>query len=195
LLVGVERSGTPIHDHPTTVAWNALLVGCKLWCCLPPDVDEKHLLLNLEYDLDQENNDSTADDSDIDIDSSAIDWFFQCACDNSTSELPESAKMIVQHPGDVVYLPAGWFHVVLNIETSTAISVSLALRRDLRSGLPALMESDEEFATFWIDRLLQQEKNQNSNGSTNNINEGEDADSIRPAESNGFPPACYQWSS
>ena len=30
LLVGVERSGTPIHDHPFEVAWNALLVGGKV---------------------------------------------------------------------------------------------------------------------------------------------------------------------
>lgn len=29
LLVGAEGSGTPIHDHPTTIAWNALLSGCK----------------------------------------------------------------------------------------------------------------------------------------------------------------------
>ena len=65
----------------------------------------------------------------------------------------ESAKIIVQRPGEVVYLPAGWFHVVLNVETSTAISVSLALRRDLPVVLPLLMESDEDFATFWIDRL------------------------------------------
>ena len=31
LLIGAARSGTPIHDHPLTIAWNALLEGCKLW--------------------------------------------------------------------------------------------------------------------------------------------------------------------
>jgi histone arginine demethylase JMJD6 len=140
LLVGVKRSGTPIHDHPLTVAWNALLVGCKLWCCLPPDVDERLLLLNLHDD-----------DDNADFDLSALEWFRQCG------KLPESAKIIVQRPGEVVYLPAGWFHVVLNVETSTAISVSLALRRDLRVVLPLLMESDEDFSTFWIDRLRETE--------------------------------------
>mmetsp|Transcript_22181 Transcript_22181/g.32708 ORF Transcript_22181/g.32708 Transcript_22181/m.32708 type:complete len:353 (-) Transcript_22181:1612-2670(-) len=61
LLVGVKRSGTPIHDHPLTVAWNALLVGCKLWCCLPPDVDESLLLLNLHDDEEDEDADADAD--------------------------------------------------------------------------------------------------------------------------------------
>ncbi|KAL7538946.1 hypothetical protein ACHAXR_008901 [Thalassiosira sp. AJA248-18] len=134
LLVGVKRSGTPIHDHPLTVAWNALLVGCKLWCCLPPDVDESALLLNLHEDEEE-------------FDLSALEWFRQCG------ELPESAKIIVQRPGEVVYLPDGWFHVVLNVETSSAISVSLALRRDLPTVLPLLMETDKDFATFWIKRL------------------------------------------
>lgn len=139
LLVGVARSGTPIHNHPFTVAWNALLVGCKLWCCLPPDVDESLLQLNL--------NDEN-DDADFDL--SAMEWFHQMQRD----DLPESAKIIIQHIGEVVYLPRGWFHVVLNVETSTAISVSLALRRDLQTALPPLMEEDNEFISFWYERLL-----------------------------------------
>ena len=69
LLVGVKRSGTPIHDHPLTVAWNALLVGCKLWCCLPPDVDKSLLIMNLHDD---------EEDADADFDLSALEWFRQC---------------------------------------------------------------------------------------------------------------------
>jgi hypothetical protein len=151
LLVGVKRSGTPIHDHPLTVAWNALLVGCKLWCCLPPDVDESLLLLNLP-----ENDDEDFDLSDFDL--SALEWFKQCG--GSNNKIPDCAKIIVQHPGEVVYLPAGWFHVVLNVadDSSTAISVSLTLRRDLPVILPLLMESDEDFAKFWINRLSAEQK-------------------------------------
>jgi histone arginine demethylase JMJD6 len=137
LLIGALSSGTPIHDHPLTVAWNALLTGCKLWCCLPPDVDESLLLLTLD------------EDSDEDFDLSAMQWFRQCG------DLPTSARIIVQRPGEVVYLPVGWFHVVLNVETSTAISVSLTLHRDLPALMPLLMESDEEFATFWMKHLDQ----------------------------------------
>lgn len=134
LLVGVAKSGTPIHDHPLTVAWNALLVGCKLWCCLPPDVDES-MVLNLDDDDDQE------------FDKSAIDWF------QEIGSLPDEAKIIVQRPGEVVFLPAGWFHVVLNAETSTAISVSLSLRRDLLRQWPLLVMEDADFAQGWLDAL------------------------------------------
>ena len=54
MLMGVvlaclhRYSGTPVHDHPSTIAWNALLSGVKLWVCLPPTIDERHLLLNTD---------------------------------------------------------------------------------------------------------------------------------------------------
>jgi histone arginine demethylase JMJD6 len=160
LLVSVLRSGTPIHDHPLTVAWNALLVGCKLWCCLPPDADESLLLLNLDdedengdgdgHDNDEES--STASNEEFDL--SALQWFEQCDVELLFgAESTTRARIIVQRPGEVVFLPAGWFHVVLNVETSTAISTSLALRRDLPVVLPLLIKSDKEFAVFWLERL------------------------------------------
>jgi histone arginine demethylase JMJD6 len=136
LLVGAERSGTPIHNHPYTVAWNALLVGCKLWCCLPPNVDESLLLYDLE-------------DEDKPFEKSAIEWFEQIGT------LPEGASIIVQQPGEVVYVPAGWYHVVLNVELSTAISVSLTLRKDLIRLFPILLEEDVDFAARWIKGLTE----------------------------------------
>lgn len=139
LLVGAVRSGTPIHDHPTTVAWNALLVGCKLWCCFPPDVDESALLLNLD-----------GGDEEGDFDLSAVEWFCRAGSGDGQGgrQLDESATIIVQRPGEVVFLPIGWFHVVLNVETSTALSMSLTLRRDLPSVLPLFEEAEREFARW-----------------------------------------------
>ena len=141
LLVGAPRSGTPIHNHPYTIAWNALLSGTKLWCCLPPDVNEDLLLLNLD-----ENGD-IPDDKPFDL--SAMEWFVQI-CQH---ELPPETNIIVQQPGEIVYLPKGWFHVVLNIETSTAISVSLTLRRDLLQLFPSLIQEDLNFAMVWYKKL------------------------------------------
>ena len=147
LLVGAACSGTPIHNHPMTVAWNALLSGCKLWCCLPPTVSESILLLNNTTSVEQ---DDSSDHDDEGFDLSALQWFEQC------DPLPGNSFIIVQHPGEVVFLPVGWFHVVLNVKTSTAISMSLTLRKDLPDILSMLAEADEEFAMFWEEQRKEQ---------------------------------------
>ncbi|GMH92336.1 hypothetical protein TL16_g12317, partial [Triparma laevis f. inornata] len=126
LLVGAEGSGTPIHDHPTTVAWNALLSGCKVWITFPPDIDESFLLLNIGEDSSDDEsstNSSTHSDSSDDFDLSAIEWFSKCR------DLPKGAQTIIQWPGEVVFLPEGWWHVVLNAQESVAMSYSIQLRR------------------------------------------------------------------
>ena len=109
LLVACARSGTPIHDHPLTIAWNALLSGCKLWAILPPDVEESFLLLN------SDTNESGRDSRDgTDFDLSALDWFGRC----QPNENEGSLRVCIQRPGEVVFVPSGWWHVVLNVSDS-----------------------------------------------------------------------------
>jgi hypothetical protein len=119
-------------------------------------VPEHFLLLNLEVSIQEgdekvgENHGHDDDDDDADDDAfdlSALEWFEQCG------ELPDQTHIIVQHPGEVVFLPAGWFHVVLNLKMSTAISVSLTPRKDLPDLMPLLAETDADFATFWTKQL------------------------------------------
>ena len=62
----------------------------------------------------------------------------------------------MQQPGEVVFLPKSWYHVVLNVETSVAISVSLTLRRDLIDLFPLLIAEDYDFALFWYNKLKEQ---------------------------------------
>ena len=107
-------------------------------------MDEELLLLNLD-----ENGD-IPDDEPFDL--SAIEWFQKIDLD----ALPKEAKLIVQHPGEVVFLPKSWYHVVLNVETSVAISVSLTLRRDLIGLFPLLIAEDYDFALFWYNKLKEQ---------------------------------------
>ena len=124
LLVSSKRSGTPVHDHPLTAAWNVLLHGTKLWVALPPGACP-HAALLLEH----------GDEF------SACEWFLKwgdCA-------LPRGSVVIVQRPREVVVLPAGWWHVVLNVEDSVALSMSLALARDfafLETGAATQLERD-----------------------------------------------------
>ena len=45
---------------------------------------------------------------------------------------------MLQRPGETVFLPAGWWHCVLNVQGTTALSHSLYLARDA-----ALLEKEE----------------------------------------------------
>mmetsp|Transcript_3855 Transcript_3855/g.4198 ORF Transcript_3855/g.4198 Transcript_3855/m.4198 type:complete len:401 (+) Transcript_3855:54-1256(+) len=152
LLVGPKRSGTPIHDHPHTVAWNALLEGTKLWVCLPPDVDPNHLLLlgDDSSECGSEDSGGEGDDDDGVFDLEAMAWFQNWNCDGGDA-LPETASVIVQQEGEVVFLPAGWWHVVLNCSAvaTVALSLSLGLRRDFERTWPLLLEEDADFASAW----------------------------------------------
>ncbi|KAH8057693.1 hypothetical protein JL721_9619 [Aureococcus anophagefferens] len=124
LLAGAERSGTPVHDHPLTCAYVVLLSGCKLWAVLPPGTDRSSLFPSSggDYDL------------------SAADWFLRW--DRGP---PPGAKIFVQQPREVVFVPAGWWHVVLNASDNVALSRSLALDRDfafLDAGPATALERD-----------------------------------------------------
>ena len=127
LLVAAKRSGTPIHDHPHTVAWNVLLTGTKLWAILPPG-EASHALAN-----DQ---------------GSALSWFLR-----NGQSLPPTTVTIIQRPGETVFVPNGWFHIVLNVEDTTALSSSLALRRDFKESYAICKEEDEEFAEKWLESV------------------------------------------
>lgn len=113
LLVGSAGSGTPIHNHPLTAAWNTLLCGVKLWVVLPPSAPPEALLVGDAC--------PAAGDEDL----SAAAWLRHWG-----GALPPGAAAIVQREGETVFLPAGWWHVVLNVTPTTALSSSLYLRRD-----------------------------------------------------------------
>jgi hypothetical protein len=134
LLVGAANSGTPIHNHPMTAAWNTLFSGIKLWVTLPPDAPPSSLLVG----------DACPNPDDEDL--SAAEWFKYWKVN-----LPEGACVIIQKPGETVFLPASYWHVVLNVCETTALSRSLYLKRDWVALGEQVAESRdcEGFARIW----------------------------------------------
>ena len=98
IVIGPARSGTGIHTDPLgTAAWNALVLGKKRWCLFPPSTPK-----------------STIHSSD-----EAIAWFR-----NIYPKVKNDVEMveIIQSPGEIVHVPSGWHHVVLNLEFSISIT-------------------------------------------------------------------------
>ena len=131
LLVASPGSGTPMHDHPLTVSWNVLTEGTKLWCVLPPDSTDG--ALGFREGEEEE---------------SAREFF-----ERGREELPEDCRVIVQREGEIVYVPAGWFHVVLNLTVTVAISNSVCTVQDFFKNWAELLEADPEMAEEWLRRV------------------------------------------
>jgi hypothetical protein len=107
ILIGPARSGTGLHIDPLgTHAWVTLLEGVKRWVLFPHGTDKFRIGMQ---------------DPPI---PSAV-WFASEWYQQSTLHVTGAIE-ILQHPGETVYVPAGWPHVVLNLQFSTAITQNYA---------------------------------------------------------------------
>ena len=114
VLIGPHGSGTPFHTDPHgTSAWNAVFDGCKRVSFYPPDVippgvDEE--LIHSDY--------YAADDM--------MDWYR-----NTAPSLPPHRRPMecLVRPGDIVFIPSGWWHSVMNIGTTIAVTQNYVSRR------------------------------------------------------------------
>ena len=110
-LIGPRRSGTCVHIDPlATSAWNTLLRGRKRWILFPPETS-KTLVKGKHHKLPGE-------------DDEAIDYFLKMLPRIKAEGRAKNLKYIefIQYPGDTIFLPGGWWHGVLNIDDTVAVT-------------------------------------------------------------------------
>ena len=135
ILIGSPRSGTGLHIDPLgTHAWVALIEGAKRWVLFPYGTDKSVIGMQ---------------DPQI---PSAI-WFSSHWYRRAMDHVPGAVE-ILQRPGETVYVPAGWPHLVLNLEFSTAITHNYATEYPSFSRILEATEAEEpELCARWKDFL------------------------------------------
>lgn len=103
LLMGAPGSGFGLHVDPhDTSAWNLLIRGRKRWCVISPDAPLELVL-------------PSAGDEEL----RAEQWFSRVfpSLTERAAALGWHGRMyhFQQAPGEVVFVPRGWWHVVLNV--------------------------------------------------------------------------------
>ena len=102
LLIGQPLTGTPLHVDPlATCAWNALVVGRKLWALYPPAPANEATSAPAEALLARS----------VTLPPAA--WFADVLPTTLAADWAGPAPMIVdQRAGETVFVPEGWRHAV-----------------------------------------------------------------------------------
>lgn len=106
LIIGAKRSGSTFHIDPNaTSAWNACVAGAKKWLMYPPDSPPPGVH-------------ASSDGAEVATTVSVMEWFRQFYEHRSKGGTVQPVEF-VSRAGDLVFVPSGWWHTVLNLEDHT----------------------------------------------------------------------------
>ncbi|KAJ1651848.1 hypothetical protein IWQ61_007679 [Dispira simplex] len=152
IIIGPQRSGSTFHKDPNaTSAWNAVITGRKKWIMFPPECVPPGVFTN-------------ADQSEVTSPVSLIEWFqsyYQHVTPYTESSSRQSsgghpcgkpsgsrkgAYEGVCQAGEVIFVPQGWWHCVLNLEDSIAITQNYVSRQNLTQVLDFLQYKRDQIS-------------------------------------------------
>jgi len=129
IIAGPLRSGSSFHIDPNaTHAWNAPIVGRKRWIFYPPGSTPPGVYPSPSGD-------------DVIMPISLGEWFLtHWDAHVIETKNPDKSKRpfeCIVHPGDIIFVPHGWWHCVLNIDDG--MSIALTQNYVSQSNLPDVL--------------------------------------------------------
>jgi len=124
-VIGPQRSGSCFHVDPyKTSAWNALLCGRKRWILYPPNVVPP----GVEEDTDS--------DGEKEYDAPEpmkymLDEYSKLPRSNSAPGTVRPIECILE-AGEVIFVPTGWWHMVLNLTDTIAVTQNVMNQQNFR---------------------------------------------------------------
>mmetsp|Transcript_651 Transcript_651/g.1172 ORF Transcript_651/g.1172 Transcript_651/m.1172 type:complete len:516 (+) Transcript_651:60-1607(+) len=137
LIIGGSKSGSSFHKDPnSTSAWNAVINGRKKWILFPPHIASPPGIS------------ASRNGCNVQSPLSLMEWFLNYY--ESASKEDECCEGVVD-AGDVLFVPHGWWHAVLNLEKDTiAVTQNYVSDENLVSVLRYLRHGEENLGTDHI---------------------------------------------
>jgi len=143
-LVGSLRSGTGFHIDPNgTSAWNALLAGRKWWLLYPPNTIPPGV--NILYNPNGTMRKWKAP--------SPLKWLYDFYLKfTSVSDRPLE---VIQYAGDMVYVPSGWWHMVINLEETVSVTQNFVNDQNLEKAAKWIYNDSHyrDILDLWLEKL------------------------------------------
>ncbi|KAM7224221.1 hypothetical protein V8F06_000002 [Rhypophila decipiens] len=133
LIIGPERSGSTFHKDPNaTSAWNAVIQGSKYWIMFPPSVSVPGVYVS-------------EDSSEVTSPLSIAEWLLEFHAD--ARQLRECREGVCR-AGEILHVPSGWWHLVVNLEAGIALTQNFVPRSHLSDVLSFLRDRPEQVSGF-----------------------------------------------
>jgi len=138
VVFGPARSGSSLHIDPlATSAWNALLVGTKRWALLPPGVPRE-----------------ACKPRGAGFDGEAVTWFDRVLPATQSAAWSHARPIEgVQRAGEIMFVPSGWWHAVLNVQDTACITQNFASSANLADVWRHTRKARPRLAAIWRDAL------------------------------------------
>ncbi|KAK5283777.1 hypothetical protein LTR20_008544 [Exophiala xenobiotica] len=133
LIIGPERSGSTFHKDPNaTSAWNAVIRGSKYWIMFPSNVLPPGVYMS-------------EDQSEVTSPLSIAEWLM---CFHAEARSTPGCLEGICQAGEVLHVPSGWWHLVVNLDPAIAITQNFVPRAHLRSTVKFLRHRADQVSGF-----------------------------------------------